>query len=214
MAKSESGIVYVIDGAGASGFLPFVMQFSLNRLPHKMSHFRWGCGYGRIIADLKNRDHMREKASELGRSIKQYRSANAGHPVFVVAKSAGTAVALWALSESENDAVERAILLSPAVSPVFPIDQALPAVRREIVSFWSPYDLFYLGLGTSLFGTADGVVGKSAGLVGFSHSGDHKLRQVKWEPSMIRSLNPGTHFGTSMPPFINRFVLPLLKTEG
>jgi hypothetical protein len=100
--------------------------------------------------------------------------------------------------------------------------------------------VLFLGLGTSLFGTADGVRGKSAGLVGFaarletesvpeecllaklsearsikpdSTSITPRLREVRWSPSMISSLNVGDHSGTSMPPFIRRYVMPLLSPE-
>jgi hypothetical protein len=218
----NNGVVYVVDGAGGSGFTPLVLRRSLSRLPYEVRHFRWGTGYGRILSDLTNRDNIRRKASELSDSIAEYRgeSGNRDHRVYVVAKSAGTAVALWALTELAPDTVERAILLSPAVSPTFPLVDALRAVRSDLVNFWSPNDLFFLGLGTSLFGTADGVFGKSAGLTGFAHrvADDEevvpeyaKLRQIKWDPSMIRFLHLGTHSGNSMPPFVDKYIVPLLQ---
>jgi len=198
--------------------MPFVLKRSLAKLPFEFLHFRWGKGYGHIISDLTDKEHMRKRATDLSSMISDYRLKNEDHRIYVVAKSAGTAVALMALSELPADTVDRAILLSPAVSPQFPLEKALRAVRRDLVSYWSPLDLFYLALGTSLFGTADGVYGKSAGLIGFAEpQGDQldanykKLRQVKWEPSMIRFLHPGTHFGTSMPPFIRTFVCSLLE---
>jgi hypothetical protein len=229
MAVSGSnGVVYVVDGAGGSGFTPLVLRRSLSHLPYEVRHFRWGTGYGRILSDLTNRENIRKKASELSRSIAEYRrqSGNEDCRVYVVAKSAGTAVALWALTESEPDTVERAILLSPAVSPTFPLVDALRAVRGDLINFWSPNDLFFLGLGTSLFGTADGVFGKSAGLTGFAYKNDvdvdgvigddvaaeyAKLRQIKWNPSMIKFLHLGTHSGNSMPPFVNKYIVPLLQ---
>jgi hypothetical protein len=42
----------------------------------------------------------------------------------------------------EANAVDRAVLLSPAVSPRFDLDPALRAVRRDLISFWSPLDWF------------------------------------------------------------------------
>ncbi len=113
------------------------------------------------------------------------------------------------------------------MSPSFPLEKSLPAARHDVYSFWSPYDAFFLGFGTSLFGTADGVTGKSAGLVGFARSKDTesvspkpkdfsvtaKLQEVRWDPSMISSWHVGDHSGTSMPPFIRKYVLPLLATD-
>ena len=40
------------------------------------------------------------------------------------------------------------------------------SVRREVVVFWSPLDVFILGLGTLIFGTIDRVRTVGAGLVG------------------------------------------------
>ena len=151
------GVVYVLDGAGGSNFTPWVLRRSLARLPYEVRHFRWGTGYMRIINDLTNRDNIARKSDELKRSIEEYKAQNGTHRIYVIAKSAGTAVALRALSQLPEHTVERAILMSPAVSPKFPLSPALRAVRHEIVSFWSPNDLLHLGLGTSLFGTADGV---------------------------------------------------------
>jgi hypothetical protein len=252
----NNGVVYVVDGAGGSGFTPLVLRRSLAHLPYEVRHFRWGTGYGRILSDLTNRENIRQKASELARSIAGYRAAvgNEDCRIYLVAKSAGTAVALWALTELAPNTVERAILLSPAVSPTFPLVDALRAVRTDLINFWSPNDLFFLGLGTSLFGTADGVFCKSAGLIGFALKNGNsavsspvltsdglssggvasesvarsglpsagvanddvskeyaKLRQIKWDPSMIKFLHLGTHSGNSMPPFVNKYIVPLLQ---
>jgi hypothetical protein len=162
------GTVFVIDGAGGSGLLPFVFSKILPEAGLEMNHFRWGAGYMRIIKDLTNRDINRKKASELASQLREYRSRFPEHHLHLVAKSAGTVIALWAMSELEPRTLDRVVLLSAAVSPVFPLDEALPAARQDVYSFWSPNDVFWLGWGTSLFGTADGVRGNSAGLVGFS----------------------------------------------
>ena len=168
----------------------------------------------RIIKDLTNRDVNKRKASELASQLREYRAKFPDHQLHLVAKSAGTAIALWAMSELEPETLDRVVLLSAAVSPVFPLHEALPAARQDVYSFWSPNDLFWLGLGTSMFGTADGVRGNSAGLVGFStKQPTAKLREVKWDRSMISSFHVGTHSGTSMPRFIRRYVMPLLLPD-
>ncbi len=85
----------------------------------------------------------------------------------MVAKSGGAGIAVRALEWLADDAVERAILLAPAISPRYDLTAALRAVRREIVVFWSPLDVVVLGAGTRLFGTIDRVKTVGAGLVGF-----------------------------------------------
>jgi hypothetical protein len=220
MLGQKKGIVFVIDGAGGSGFLPFVLSRILPEAGLEMNHFRWSAGYMRIIKDLKNRDTNRKRASELASVLRNYRLQFPEHQLHLVAKSAGTALALWAMTELEPLTLDRVVLLSPAVSPVFPLDDALRAARQDVYSFWSPADVFFLDWGTTLFGTADGVYGRSAGLVGFAGNrqngqpvGKARLCEVKWAPSMISSLHVGDHSGTSMPPFIRKYVMPLLSPD-
>jgi pimeloyl-ACP methyl ester carboxylesterase len=192
-------------------------------MPLEFAHFTWGLGYGRVVADLTDRENIRTKALELREKIARFRHEEPQKEIYIVAKSAGTAVALGALAALERDVVERVVLLSPAVSPVFPLAPSLKAVRRDLISFWSPFDFLHLGIGTSLFGSADGVRGKSAGLAGFDLSLEAneedkrelaKLREIKWQTEMISSLNRGDHSGTSMPLFLQRYVLPLLRGES
>ncbi len=93
-----------------------------------------------------------------------------------------------------------------------------------MVVFWSPLDVFILGAGTCILGTADRVRTASAGLVGFrvpppptggcGHpDGQYsKLRQVRWTPRMAASGNLGGHLGPDSPVFLKNYVVPLLRT--
>ncbi|HEY9715930.1 MAG TPA: hypothetical protein V6C69_00570 [Trichormus sp.] len=217
--KSE-GIVYIIDGAGSSGFTPLVLKSCLAQLPYEVEQFHWSTGWLRVLSDLTNRDNMQAKSDQLLRTLCNYKNVNPDRPIFIIAKSAGTAIALNAVSQLGANSIERLILMSPAVSPGYSLDAALAAVRQEIVCFWSPVDILYLKYGTSWFGTADGVFGKAAGLIGFNVPeeaadlvGYQKLRQIKWEPSMLRYMHSGDHWGNSMPPFVNKFIVPLLSHD-
>lgn len=219
MADQEA-IVFIIDGAGGSNFTPFVIRRALMDLPYGVRHFKWGTGYMRIISDLTNRENMTRKSNELSEEIAAYRQSNPSHRIYVVAKSAGTAVALNALAKLPNDCVERVILMSPAVSPVYPLPQSLRAVRGDVVAFCSDKDLFFLHLGTSLFGTADGIKGIGAGLKGFNVPRDDsadrqyaKLFEIHWTPAMMKLFHFGDHAGNSSPMFVRRYILPLLMDE-
>lgn len=216
--NDHEAVVYIIDGAGGSGFTPVIIRRVLEGLPYQVKHFRWGTGYMRIISDLTNRENMRKKSDELSESIAEYRKEHPNHLIYIVAKSAGTAVALNALAKLPEDTVERVILMSPAVSPTFPLADALRAVRGDAISFCSSKDVLFLHVGTSLFGTADGIKGKGAGLRGFSRPTEYalaaqyaKLHEIHWEPSMMKLMHFGDHSGNSMPLFVQRFILPLLK---
>jgi len=217
----ETGIIYLIEGVGGFGLAPKVMEGALRGagVPHELRHFHWSHGFGRWHADLTDAENFRRKASKLADSIMDFRTGNTGRPVFVVAKSGGTAVALSATEQLPADSIERVVLLSPAVSPVYHLRPALRAVRSDLTSFWSPRDKFILGFGTSIFGTADGLIGDAAGRVGFrlpagvdatSDADYRKLRQIEWDATMQRAYNYGTHIGTSMPLFVRYYVAPLI----
>ncbi|HEY9733830.1 MAG TPA: hypothetical protein V6C89_18110 [Drouetiella sp.] len=215
--EKHTAVVYIIDGAGGSGFTPLVIRQALAGKPYRVKHFRWGTGYMRIISDLTDRKNMDRKSEELSSEIALYRDSNPEMQIYIVAKSAGTAVALNALARLPENSVDRVILMSPAVSPSFPLADSLHAVKGDVISFCSAADLLFLHVGTSIFGTADGVKGVGAGLRGFakpsSESVAHqysKLHEIHWEPSMIKLMHFGDHSGNSMPLFVNRYIVPLL----
>ena len=79
------------------------------------------------------------------RRFARYKAGQPGCPVFLVAKSGGSGVAVKALELlDERDRRTRG-LLAPALSPAYDLTAALRAVRREIVVFWSPLDVIVLG---------------------------------------------------------------------
>ncbi len=81
---------------------------------------------------------------------------------------------------------------------------------------YSAYDAVILGVGTSTFGTIDGVREDAAGRVGFSEpaGADHKqyakLVQVPYDSDWIRLGNIGDHIGSMSRPFARTILAPLL----
>ena len=164
---------------------------------------------------------MERYGESLADAIIGYKTRNPDKPVFIVARSGGTAVALEALRHLPADSVERVILLSSGVSPHYDLREALAAVRTEIVSFWSKRDGFVLGLGTRMFGTLDRVHTDAAGRVGFTVPDEldadeedlyDKLTEVEWEPPMKTAGNHGTHLGSAKREFLQKYVAPYLET--
>ena len=98
-----------------------------------------------------NRD---EQARLLAEKVRQYRIQQPQNPIFLVAKSGGAGVVVRALELLDEQQVERAVMLAPAISPAYDLSNALRAIRREMVVFWSPLDLIILGFGTRIFGTS------------------------------------------------------------
>ena len=223
---SPRGLVMVIGGVGGLDWCGLALRRLLKnkRPPYAIQIVPWGLGFGRWHADLTNVANRDAKARLIAEAIRLYKASQPECPVFLVAKSGGSGIAVKALELLDEEAVERVVLLAPALSPGYDLTAALRAVRREIVVFWSPLDLIVLGAGTRLFGTIDRVKTVGAGLVGFrvpaANSADparsreyDKLRQVRWHPRMAASGHFGGHMGPDSPFFLRKYVVPLLGIE-
>jgi hypothetical protein len=220
----------VADGVGGLDLCGTALRHVLGALGSKIavSIVPWGHGLGRWHADLTcvaNRDAW---AHAMATAAIRFREEHPDLPVFLVAKSGGSGVVIKALERVPAGCVERAILLAPALSPDYDLTSALRGVSRDVTVFWSPLDLVVLGAGTRIFGTIDRIRSVSAGLVGFrppstSRSttsggpgvwdGYAKLRQIRWQPSMIRTGYFGGHIGPDSPVFLRMYVAPLLRPE-
>ena len=204
-----------------SGWLTRVVARS--GLGYEVRKVPWGHGFGRWHADLTDLDNHHRWAAWTANQALAFQAAQPNAPVFMVAKSAGSAVVVRALEQLPPNSIDLAVLLAPALSPTYDLSAALRAVKDEIVAFWSPFDVFMLGLGTLMFGTVDRVCCRSAGLVGFRLPPDasadtrkayRRLRQVPWRVPMAITGYCGGHFGTNLPTFLARYVLPLLRPAG
>ena len=209
-----SGLVLVADGVGGLDLCGTALKHVMGARggPHQVRTHTWGHGLGRWHRDLTNVANLGAQAASMAAEVVAWRDKRPGSPVYLVGKSGGTGVVVRALEELPPGSVEAAILLAPALSPGYDLSRALEAVRREMIVFWSPLDVFVLGFGTRVFGTIDRVRTVSAGLVGFR--GDRaKLRQVRWRPSMASSGYFGGHVGPDSPAFLRRYIVPLLTAE-
>src|SRR5882724_5974600 len=191
MGRVRPGVVVTVEGIGGVDLLPRTANTSLHKvgLPHEVRNFRWSHGTGRFLIDLQDTQHLIKKADELAQYLIRVRAEAPERPLYVVAKSAGTGLTLFALGQVPPGTVDRAILISSAVSPSFDLRQALRGTRGEIVAFHSRNDQVVLNWGTSHFGTADRYYGPSAGLRGFVPPADldqegrelyRRLVQVAW----------------------------------
>ncbi|HZW31020.1 MAG TPA: hypothetical protein VFF52_09955 [Isosphaeraceae bacterium] len=226
-ADRAGGLVLIADGVGGMDLCGTGLRYVIGaeRLPYAVEVFPWGHGLGRWYADLTDADHRDQQARLLAEAVRRYRVDQPDPPVFLVAKSGGAGVVVKALELLDEASVESVVLLSPAVSPGYDLVPALRAVRRQLVVFWSPWDLVILGVGTRFLGTVDRIKTVSAGLVGFRVPGPDdpdrdrtrqygKLRQVRWRPEMAASLYFGGHLGTDCPLFLRKSVVPLLRGDG
>jgi hypothetical protein len=211
-----SGLVLVADGIGGLDLCAAGMRHMVaRRRPDvRVEPVAWCHGFGRWHRDLTDRRNVEAHAEAVAGRVRRFLEAGPGRPVALVGKSGGCGVVLGALERLGPGAVEAAVLIAPAVSPGYDLGRALGAVRREMVVFWSPLDVFLLGAGTCAFGTIDGVRGPAAGLVGFRAAGldagvAARLRQERWGWRMASTGYLGGHVGSDSPWFLGRFVVPV-----
>jgi hypothetical protein len=217
------GLVIIVEGIGGLDIVGKSAELAFHQagLPHEVHHFAWTHGTGHWFRDLQDTQHVLKKAEKLAEFIRDYHARYPHRPIYVVGKSAGTGLVLYAVQALAPGTVERVILLSAAVSPTFDLHGALRATRRELVSFYSRNDRMVLGWGTSQFGTVDRYYGNSAGLTGFVVPDRlsqedrllyQRLLQVPWSTRMmLREGTTGTHKSTSMPWFLAAEVVPWLQ---
>jgi Serine aminopeptidase, S33 len=223
--QRRHGLVLVADGIGGFDLCGLALRSVMRAegVPYAVDVFRWGHGLGRWHADLSDQVNRDTKAQLIAETIRRFKTDHPEAPAFLVGKSGGCGVVVKALELLDQQSMECVILLAPAVSPAYDLSRALCAVRREMVVFWSPLDIFILGAGTRIFGTIDRVRSVSSGLVGFRIPGDgserggspgySKLRQVRWRPEMMATGYFGGHLGPDSPLFLRKYVVPLLRVE-
>jgi hypothetical protein len=221
-ATAPRGLVVVVGGVGGIDIVGCAAQWALPRagIPHEVVDFYWTHGWGQVFKDLQDTQHCLRKADELACYLSCRKFFEPDLPIYLVGKSGGAGLVLAAAEQLPPATLERIILLSPAVSPSYDLRPALCATKRELVSFYSPFDRLVLGWGTSHFGTEDRYYGPSAGLWGFRVPSQlpaadrplyDRLVQLPWRPGMIKEGYLGGHFGTSFPSFVAKEVAPWLK---
>jgi hypothetical protein len=221
-AQGRGGVVYLVGGIGGFDSMGYCARAVLPAagIHHELRDFIWTHGKGSFLKDLQDTRHLMRKADELAAQIKEQHARQPERPIFLVAKSGGTGLALLAAEQLSAGTLERMVLISAAVTPDYDLRPALRATRREVVAFSSKNDQVILNWGTRQFGTVDRFYGPGAGYRGFvtpksldaeDQALYQRLVQVHWKPTMLMYGYAGTHSGTSSPGFLLGELAPWLK---
>jgi pimeloyl-ACP methyl ester carboxylesterase len=214
-ATVSTGVVFVLDGSGRLRAMAQDLGTAVAEagLPLEVRDFNWSYGSGRVLLDLRGRANHSAKGDQLAATIQAQRSSRPEAKVFVVAHSAGAAVAIAATERLPAGTIDRIILLAPALSPSADLRSALRASRNGVDVFYSPSDMISRGL--ALTGTADGANVRSAGANGFADSegAGTGLRQHSYTRDMSRSGHLGGHYGWTKIGFLRDYVTPMLAAE-
>jgi len=155
-----------------------------------------------------------EKA--LAKAIKSWRDRYPYGHLALVGHSAGCGVILGSLSRIDKTVrVENVVLLSPSISPDYPISPALRQIAGRLHLFFSDADTLWLGWRTGTFGNYDSVRSEAAGKIGINL--DHldvamrsKVVQHGYEPDFAELGNGGGHFGGLGRRFDEKVIAPLV----
>ncbi|MBU0638829.1 MAG: alpha/beta hydrolase [Planctomycetes bacterium] len=184
--------------------------------------FGWQSWVGGTLRDQVDRQRNGAQAQRLAKAIRQHLAHHPGTRVNIIALSAGTGVATWALEELRDECrVGTVVLLSSSLSRHYDLSDALSAIDGLLYCFYSPADPI-LRYGVPISGSVDREFeGPSvAGLFGFALPTDaddttrslyqRRLRNMPHRRLYARHGYRGLHTDGTSPDFIASFVAPLL----
>jgi pimeloyl-ACP methyl ester carboxylesterase len=217
----ERTLVMVADGAGDFRGLSTALRRAVQELdlPLEIEPAAWSHGYRRVIADQCDRAHIWAEGRRLADRIVAARTACPTRPVYLMAHSAGNALALATAHFLPPDSVERVVLLAPTTPAHADLRPALRAARQGVDVFYSCRDRMGPLAGLSFIGRDGRLFCRVAARHGFIlpavAPGDdaplyRKLRQFGWGPGLICTDHEGDHYGIYQPGFLRSHVLPLL----
>lgn len=213
--RRRRGLLLVLGGIEGPSPYNHAMACGVLRSGYRGSVTRFGWNRGvpflRSLVNLMSRRHHQQQTERLVTRIVSYKFQYPNAPVNLIAQSGGCWIVLKALERLPPDVrVHSAILIAPSMSPEYDTALAASKCAHGLVSIGGPGDFFFLGLGTTLFGTSDRVHTPSAGWVGWHH---HPLgfSEVRWHPSWVRHGYFGNHTSSSARAYIERVVAPLIK---
>jgi hypothetical protein len=185
-------------------------------LDAEMRPYDWTNGDPGLGALLATERHKVE-TQRVTKMIADLRREHPDSRITITCHSGGAGIIVWALEALPADVmVDGVMLLSPALSPKYDLSKALRHVRGKAYVIYSPYDVAVLGVGTSMFGTMDGVKTEASGKTGFAkpQGADEreyqKLVQVPYDAHWVKLGNIGDHIGSMSRPFARKVLAPLL----
>jgi pimeloyl-ACP methyl ester carboxylesterase len=176
-----AGRLLILPGVGNTRFhLAGFVESVQHQLPRFDIEVRtWGVPF-LTIHNLRAHERNMATAEAIAREITAWRLEHPAEPFYLVGYSGGGGLVTLVTAALPDDvAIDRLVLVAPAISPDYPLAaQVLPHVREFAVNFASERDL-QVGWGTRVFGTIDRQHTASAGAAGFELD-DERLLQHHW----------------------------------
>ncbi len=216
------GITYYVGGAGPIGNIgSFDVPGGLRDAGYSgdVRVFAWQSWLH--AGDQLNIRRNREKGHELAEKIRQNRRQYPRAPINIIALSAGTGIATFALENlSLSASVNNVAFLGCSMSSRYDLTQALRRVQGRLYVLHSTSDGILKNL-VWYTGTVDRASGEEgiAGLVGFElpySASDETRRQyakvvnVRYRSEFVLSDNKGGHTDATARLFVRRYIAPAI----
>jgi pimeloyl-ACP methyl ester carboxylesterase len=226
---AEYGKTFFVGGAGGIGDVVGTVDVpkGLRQAKYRgaIEVFGWQSTLGGTLRDVMDRSRNEREAARLAGRIEEYLDQNPGRRVNIIALSAGTGIATWALEAlPAKYHVGTVVYLASALSQEYDLSWAMRHIDGHLYCFCSTHDPV-LRLGLPLTGSVDRewALAGSAGLDGFvvppgaseatQRLYAEKLRVRPYRSEYARHGYFGFHTDCTSPSFIAHVVYPLLKAE-
>jgi hypothetical protein len=183
--KEKFGRTWYIDGAGNWGFGVVDVPVGLEQAGYKglVSNHHWSLTLNPAL-DQTLRFIARGSAGVLAGGITDFLKQNPEADANIIALSAGTGVAIWAVEDLKPPyKVNNVILVGSSLSSRYDIRKALANMKGDIYVYYAASDPVLQGP-VRLLGTIDGSFDDSAGLVGLRGPGavSGRVKNIGWSP--------------------------------
>jgi pimeloyl-ACP methyl ester carboxylesterase len=223
----ELGRTYFVGGAGSVGNVVGTIDVPKGLRAAKyrgsIEVFGWQSALGGTLRDMLDRGRNEAEARRLAERIENYLDKYPGRRVNIIALSAGTGIATWALeSLAPKYHIGSVVFLGSAMSREYDLGPALRPINGHLYVFYSERDPL-LKYGVALTGSVDREFTGAAGLHGFElparaseqtrRAYADKLRLCPYKQDYADYGYHGGHTDSTSPKFIAKVVYPLLNEK-
>lgn len=212
------GKTFYLDGAGNWGFGAGPVPEGLRKAGYKgdVEIFVWTTSFNPLVDQLVT-INAKLKADMLAGKIKNYAKKYPGRSVNIIALSAGTGVAMWAVEALPPDVhINNMVLLGSSLSNTYDIRKVVPHIEGSIYVYYSRHDAVLDAV--RVIGTIDGKRGvDSAGQVGLHPAGGYrnKVVNIGWSRQYMALGWAGAHTDCTNETFVRHEIAKrLMRGSG
>jgi len=213
----EHGKTYYLDGAGNWGFGLADVPAGLKNAGYQgnVEAYVWTSSFNPAV-DQVNLPMNKLRAAILTAKIEDYLRQYPNNDVNLIALSAGTGIAVWAVEGLKPpNKVNNLILLGSSLSENYDIRKALPNLKGKVYVYYSSHDEVLNGVVRTI-GTVDRGGTESAGLGGLHPPGGGagKIVNVGWRIEYETYGWTGSHTDATSEPFVRRYLSKHILSSG